>query len=838
MEVNLWAIIPLISCLAFTALFILVLQQARRLVDKVFALFLFASGVWSFTSFMLVLNPSTSSPSLLFWNVMVIVAIPWVAICYYHFVRAYNNKPGGIGLYLGYTFVLAILGLGLAGYVVKSAHMVDGYLYHDIAPWDYVIAAVLVPFLAIIIIMLAQRYRSSIDPIDRNRTMYLITGWSILLVISYITPFTPALKGLPTDHLGNLANALIIGYAISRFQLLDIKLVVRRGLTYFILVGAIIGVYIGAIFLSRNLFPEQPVSGIIALATVVALVLALMARPLRYAIQEGIDRLFYRGTYEHRQSLLSFSSKMGNILNLDELAKEMLPAMTKAINITQANLLLPDIASGDLVAQFTHPKVKSQLSDELRFSADNPIVAWLEKETSPLNLKQIDSIPEFKGLWQAEREKLVASYLELLCPIKSRGRIIGILALGGKRSGGLYSHEDIELVRSIAGQASIIIENAQLYTQATIKANTDGLTGLYNHRHFHESLEKEIARSSRFGTMFSVIMLDIDLFKAYNDIYGHLAGDQLLRRMGELIRSSIRNMDVAFRYGGEEFTVILPEARLDNAYKVAERVRKAVESKASSKPIPVTVSLGVASWPSDGITREEIIGCADAALYRAKQNGRNRVCLSSDVVKPGAPPAGELEGGLGALNIIYALAATVDAKDHYTYGHSRKVSEYATAISQVLDLSEDRIATIRAAALLHDIGKVGIPDSILNKAGTLTEEEWEQVKAHPQVGVEILRHVINLVNCLPAILHHHERYNGDGYPYGLKGDGIPLEARILAIADAYDAITSSRPYRERLSPRQAINELKRCVGTQFDPELVDTFCKVIEPTLAKELKIK
>jgi len=334
-------------------------------------------------------------------------------------------------------------------------------------------------------------------------------------------------------------------------------------------------------------------------------------------------------------------------------------------------------------------------------------------------------------------------------------------------------------------------------------------------------------------------MLDIDLFKVYNDIYGHLAGDQILRKMGELIKASVRKLDIPFRYGGEEFTVILPEARLDNAYKVAERMRKTIESKASSKAMPVTVSLGVASWPSDGITKEEIIGCADTALYRAKQTGRNRTSLSSDIVKSGTPLIGEeLEARRGALNIIYALAATVDAKDHYTYGHSKKVSEYAVALAEALGLPGDKVTTIRAAALLHDIGKIGVPDSILNKEGTLTEEEWERIKAHPQDGVEILRHVINLVNCLPAILHHHERYDGNGYPSGLKGADIPWEARILAVADTYDAITSLRPYRQRLPSQQALEEIKRCAGTQFDPELVDIFCKMMQPTLVKEIEMR
>jgi diguanylate cyclase (GGDEF)-like protein len=397
----------------------------------------------------------------------------------------------------------------------------------------------------------------------------------------------------------------------------------------------------------------------------------------------------------------------------------------------------------------------------------------------------------------------------------------------------------MELAISMASQGGIIVENAQLYSQALVRASTDGLTGLYNHRHFHERLEQEIARGSRFGAMFSLIMLDVDLFKAYNDIYGHLAGDEVLRRIGEYIGSSIRSVDMAFRYGGDEYTIFMPETQLDGAYRVAERIRKTIESKTSSRVMPVTVSLGIANWPIDGVMKEEIIARADAALYRAKQAGRNRTCLSSDLVELKTPLIDvDIEERPRALSIIYALAATVDAKDHYTYGHSRKVSDYSVAVAEALNLSQDRIATIRAAGLLHDIGKVGIPDSILNKKGALNEEEWEAVRVHPELGVEILRHITDLVNCLPSILHHHEHYNGKGYPSGLKEGSIPIEARILAVADAYDAMTSSRPYREQLSSQQAINELKRCAGTQFDPELVDTFCKIIESTQLKRLKIE
>jgi len=834
---NIWAAIPLVSCLTYAALAVVVLQQARKRVNRVFALMLFASGVWSFTSFMLHLNAYPQQALL--WNQLLVAALLWTAVSYYHFVRAYTNKPGGISSNLGYACVLALLALSLSGYVVKYSYVVNGVLYHELGFSLYIIGGVSFIFSIAAMLMLINRYRSSTDPTDRNRTIYLIAGSGIVIVVGYFCNLMPAIAGLSLDHLGNLANALIIAYAIQRFQLLNVNLVARRGLTYLLVIVCLAGIYTGAILLGQRFIPDQPIYIVLLLATGLALLLVLLARPLRHSIQELVDRFFYRETYEYRQTLLGFSSKMGNIINLSELASEMLPAVTKALNITQAKLLFEDINSGEFTTQFTYPEAEGESSGELRFNVDNPIVAWLEKEAGPLDLRQIDRLPKLKGLWQAEKETLAAFNLELMCSIKSGGRLIGILALGKKQQGNIYSHEDIELVVSMASQASILIENARLYAQATIRANTDGLTGLYNHRHFHERLEQEIARGSRFGSLFSLIMLDIDLFKAYNDIYGHLAGDDVLRRIGRYIESSIRSIDLAFRYGGEEFAIILPETSIEAGTRVAERIRKTIESKTSSRAMPITVSLGIASWPADGVMKEEIIARADAALYRAKQAGRNRTCLSSDEGDIETPNIStELETRPRALSIIYALAATVDAKDHYTYGHSRKVSDYSVAMAETLGLPQDRIATIRAASLLHDIGKVGIPDSILSKQGPLTDEEWEPVKVHPKLGVEILRHIIDLVNCLPAILHHHERYDGKGYPSGLKGDNIPLEGRILAVADAYDAMTSPRPYREQLSSQQALNELKRCAGTQFDPELVDAFCKLIESTPSRELEIK
>ena len=326
--------------------------------------------------------------------------------------------------------------------------------------------------------------------------------------------------------------------------------------------------------------------------------------------------------------------------------------------------------------------------------------------------------------------------------------------------------------------------------------------------------------------------MDLDLFKKYNDVYGHLAGDEVLKQVGQHIKDAIRTVDISFRYGGDEFAILLPAAPLEDAARVAGRLHKGIEAGTDWKGLPLTCSIGIASWPTDGVMREEIIKSADAALYYAKQLGRNQISLACEValsevlaVETELKPYNKDT----ILSTIYAIAATVDSKGHYTCGHSQKVGKYAADIAEALGYPGEAVERIRVAALLHDIGKVGIPDHILAKREPLSMEDWELIHAHPNLGVAILKHVESLKDCLAAVQYHHERYDGTGYPAGLKGDNIPLDARILAVADSYDAMTSLRPYRqEKSTDEQAIEELKRCAGTQFDPAIVEAFVNIGE----------
>ncbi|MFC2057059.1 histidine kinase N-terminal 7TM domain-containing protein [Chloroflexota bacterium] len=265
---NPWSIIPLVSFFAYIVLAVPVLMQARNRVNKIFAVFLFASASWSFTSFMLTYGFSYSTQYLIFWNGMVITMIPWAIVSYYHFVREYNNRTPGIGVYIGYVVILIILALSLSGHVVENASLVDGYLYHDIGPWTLIITSIALIYTVIAMWMLVHRYRGSTNPIDRNKTMYLMVGWGILAIWGPTNANVPLLALLPTDHLGNMVNALIIAYAISKFQLLDIRIIVRKGLAYFILTIALVSLCIGAILLLQEFLPHQPLFNVLLLSPV------------------------------------------------------------------------------------------------------------------------------------------------------------------------------------------------------------------------------------------------------------------------------------------------------------------------------------------------------------------------------------------------------------------------------------------------------------------------------------------------------------------------------------------------------------------------------------------
>jgi len=364
---------------------------------------------------------------------------------------------------------------------------------------------------------------------------------------------------------------------------------------------------------------------------------------------------------------------------------------------------------------------------------------------------------------------------------------------------------------------------------ARAQAATDGLTGLPNHRAFQERIRQEFQLSDRKGSSLSLIMLDIDRFKQVNDSHGHVAGDEVLREVANAL-GHLNTGNDAYRYGGDEFAIVLPDADQGRAMRVAERVRRGFEEWKDMRGGQLTVSLGVASFPGAARTVEELIYGADSAMYWAKSAGKNKVGRWSKEQRKAAAgfiawPAADIAGG--APDAVAALASALAAKDPMTSEHTARCSAYAEELARELGLNEGERNVVRTAALLHDIGKLGIPDQILFKADKLTPEEWSEMQRHPSLGSEILSNVRAIADVTPAVLHHHEHFDGSGYPHGLAGDAIPLASRILLVTDAFDAMTTNRPYRKAMPLRTAIDELERYSGTQFDPEIVSAFLRVV-----------
>ena len=993
---NIYALFPLIATIAYIPLLVTTISSRPwQRKHKLFTLFLIAAMTWSLTSVFL---RSNFFPQLNFFLLQVIlITLTWMAVQFHCFTSSFFAPGEGRWLPFAYGSLAAIIALVLLGYMPEGVTASGDKLYLDYGKGVIFLAIPLLTLVARNVYLFWKRLRILDNPVLYNQIVSLLLGIFVLTIFVFAA-ILPWGREFPVSHFGNIIVAFILSYATIRHQLVDIRFVLRRGLMWISL--GIIGAssyWLLLTILHSILHFELDLTTTFA-ATVAAVLVAIFVYKLRGFLFVTVGKAFQRQSYDYRRKLSDFASKIHHVFSLGEQGGELLALVTKAIGCNKAGLLFLEVGIEDFTVQLVEPDREDNSLSSLRLRGHSPIVEYLGRERKPLTRQNLAVLPQFRSLWQQEKEAIKSSEIELFMPLISRGRLIGILVLDKKQSG-RYSLEDFNLledvtnrvavsmekeylreqlrqreeellvinrssaiitssldiqriyegfiqelkkavdvswaaillieeneiyflalsseigsawqvgeripikgtatewvathrktmiesdlsqgtrfftgkyhlrqgVRSIAylplivkdevigslivaschpdaysqrrlklleqltSQIAMPIENSRLYAKVEQRARIDELTGLLNRRSLDEMITSEIGRHSRYGGIFSLIILDLDSFKVYNDNYGHLAGDKLLRQTGDTMKRTIRSADQAFRYGGDEFAILLPQTTIEAAYRVAGRVRKRVASEVKAGFIPVTASLGLASWPADGIGTNEIIAAADAALYHAKRNGGNQshrasgAMLVSDDTMIGCGSNKDSE----ALSTIYALAAAVDARDHYTRSHSKKVSEYAAALAEALNLESLEINKLGTCALLHDIGKIGISDEILTKQDELTAKEWEAIKAHPQLGATIVSHVGHLAPCIPGILHHHERYDGSGYPQGLKGEEIPLEARILAIADAFAAMISERPFSNTLSYEEALEEIKRGAGKQFDPNLAEVFLSVVKTT--------
>ena len=394
-----------------------------------------------------------------------------------------------------------------------------------------------------------------------------------------------------------------------------------------------------------------------------------------------------------------------------------------------------------------------------------------------LDMPQVDLILNLTGDKALEKE--------LRDLLKKRGRQTEILGgLGGRLLWGVLGRKDY-------------------------LAWTDPLTGLFNVAYFYRALEEEIERGMRYGSPFALLFMDADNFKDINDRLGHLQGDRVLKAIGDAVASSLRSADIAARYGGDEFTAILPETQVEGSVKVAERVRKKVEGLGDSLGVsPLSLSIGVAVFPLDGITAEELVRRADWAMYQAKKMGGNRVFRLGVGKEP--PAFFRVEDAL-------SLVSQKGEKDKFHRSHSEVVSKFSVEIGKALGLNRAMVRLLRVAGALHDIGKAEV---------SFGEGAWNY-KEHPLIGAYMLRHVPYLRGIVPMVLYHHERYDGKGFPKGLMGKQIPQGAQVVLLADKLHHFLEHEPQWRVGDLLKALGEVEKDVGA-VDPQMIEAFREALK----------
>ena len=378
----------------------------------------------------------------------------------------------------------------------------------------------------------------------------------------------------------------------------------------------------------------------------------------------------------------------------------------------------------------------------------------------------------------------------------------------------------------------------------------DPHTGLYNHRYLEGVIESEFHRAKRYYHPLSVILVDIDYFKSFNDVYGHEFGDLILKQLARQLKRLVRGYDSVVRLGGEEFLILSPGTDRPSALIFAQRVLDELNLfnfGDKLHAVKLKLSLAVVTYPDDKLIKGiDLVDLAEKIVARAKESGGNRVCSSIDSIKQGhlARERDNDHAGVkmlknklykltkktnqGLMESIFALSKTIELKDHYTGEHVERTVQYVSDIAQQLNLPREEIESVKQAAMLHDIGKIGIPEKILLKKSKLTKGEFEAIKKHPQIGADILRPIQLLHDIIPLIFYHHERWDGKGYLHGLKREEIPLGARIIAIADVYQALTSDRPYRKAFPKIKALRIIETGAGAQFDPRIAYVFLRILK----------
>ena len=821
--------ISAIALFIYVAMMLIFLAAKRNRIVNSFLLVLLSMICWTGGScFMRALL----WPNYIFWYHVSLFGLLCLPYAYYLLVNAMAEKEGGIEKYiypvmLGGLFLLNIPGGMLFHWPVIVHNGENIRFVYDKIDWKSVI------FFAAAGIVVIHTLYNLIQCRKKNRKharqMNTVIAGIVIVLGGNIALMFPVFAGFPIDILAGLINAFFLVYALAQRNLFEVTLLVSE--TACTVVGFLISVLLFW-FLTPYLRSgmEQVLPGrenhyMVIYSAIFMFCVWIFMEVWKHVISNTI----VRDEAYQAEVLREFNTSVSKSLSMKNVLQELVEVIRKGCHIETVYIC---IASGEQGYQMMYSN--NPLHDRsFRIKTDNPLIGWMQQNEECTSLDEFYHTVEFKSMWESEKQQLKNLKAQWCIGLKNEDGLIGVVFLSDKEKHKKIGSQDRAFLNSVATISSIAIKNASLYEKISEEARTDELTGLYNRKYFYELLH-ETFEENKEGTMV-LAMLNVDDFKLYNQLYGMKAGDTALKKIADIIRASVGNSGSVARYGGKEFAVLLPKYDVYAAKllveSICDQIRQMHQEEKTVHLKQLTVSAGISAAPYAAHTEKELLDNADLAVYHVKHQGKNNIYIY-DIAEKELEKKNKKESNVQKNReydaTIFALTAAIDAKDHYTFSHSNNVMYYATGLASEMGLDEEFVEIIRQAALMHDVGKIGIPEQILSKPGRLTEEEYEIMKGHVESSIEIIRHLPSLNYVIPAVIGHHERYDGKGYPRRIAGEDIPLSARILGISDAFDAMISKRCYKQAQPLEKVLGILKEEAGKQFDPNLVPIFIQAIE----------
>ncbi|MEG0874343.1 MAG: diguanylate cyclase [Clostridiales bacterium] len=772
-------------------------------------------------------------PGVKFWFDLSIVGLILLPFAFYNFVHAFVNDKGRLfwWIFLVLGIVNNILNI-TTGFFIKCPSVVPvsdgGVVFQYDIGWTIILLFASAGITILGMLYLLLKYSRN-DAFARRQFAPIIVGIAILF-LGHICTLIPFFKGFPTDVLSGIINAGFMFYALYKRRMFKLTLLVSRWVIYGVSVFLCVVLFLNILMPLGDFFRDK--MGIYAEYNliIVALLFSLVTATVSFVIKKFINILFINDEKQQAESLREFSNAISKSLQVDEIMGKLVDVIHKTIDVEKVYVCVPDSENQNyIIAHSTSPLT----GKAIKLGAKNPAIKLLVTNNQCVLMREFQRSFYYKSMWEVEKQQLQDLHIECLAPLNDGENLVGIILLSNKVKGKAYSYDDLDLLDSINSISSIAVSNSRLYEKAYLEARTDELTGLLNRKYFYVQLQTEYEKSE--NASLSLIIFNIDDFKLYNQLYGMREGDKALKSIAKIIDASVGSHGYVARYSGKEFAVILPNYDVLAAKKLAISIGKQIANmnrrEADYALKVLTVSGGICTIPYAANNIKELVENADMAVYNVKRRGKNAI-----LVYEIGEVSNKNESNVVNKEDVYseyaatvsALTAAIDTKDHYTFSHSKNVAYYVVELAKACGMNSDFVEIVREAGLLHDIGKIGISEQILNKPGKLTDDEYMAMKSHVEHSIGIIRNLPSLDYVIPAVIGHHERYDGKGYPRGIKGENIPLSARMLCVADSFDAMVSKRIYKPSFDVEYALLEVEKQAGLQFDPDLAAKFVDLVK----------